>query len=183
MKKKMLSLFVAVMISITFIACDSGSKDGSGYSYTDNGLAYNFYVENEDARTPEAGEILTIRMTYGTNDTIFYNTNMAPDKVMKLPLNEPEYEGDLYEALGMMHIGDSASFLIQADSFFLKTARFPNVPPFAKEVENLTFNVKLENIQTEQEVTEEYQQKLQEKKMQEDLDLEAYLLENERPET
>ncbi len=179
MKKKMMSLVVVVMIAIVLIACDSGSKDESGYSYTESGLAYNFYIENEDARMPEIGEVLSIRMTYGTDDSIFFNTDMAPEKVMKLPLNEPEYEGDLYEALGMMHVGDSAGFLIAADSFFLRTARFPQVPPFASEVENLTFNIKLENIQSEQEVTQEYEQKLQELQMQEDLDLEAYLLENE----
>lgn len=163
MKKKMLSLFVLALI--TLAACDSG-KD------------VKFFVKNQDQPLPEIGNILTVKMTYGTPDTIFYNTDMIPDKVMKIPLNEPEYPEDFYSVLAMMHIGDSASFTLVADSFFLKTARMPSIPPYASDINELVFNVKLENAQTEEELQKEYEEKIQAMKMQEDLDLEAYIEEN-----
>ncbi len=178
MKKKMLSLIVVAMIVVTFVACNTGNQGSSDYQYTKDGLGYQFIVEHQDSAKPEVGKILTVRMTYGTDDTILYNTDMIPDKVMKLPLNKPEYPGDLYEALGMMHVGDSAKFLIKADSFFLKTARFPKVPPFAQDINNLVFNVKLDNVQTQEEVQKEYDAKMQEMKMKEDTDLQKYLSEN-----
>lgn len=179
MKKKMLTL---VVVAILFIAaCDTGTQKSSGtdYSYTNDSLAYKFYIENQDQPKPEQGKILTVQMTYGTDDTILYNTDMLPDKMMKIPLNEPEYPGDFYSALGMMHIGDSASFIMEADSFFLKTARMPSIPPYAKDIEDLVFHVKLVKAQTEDEMREEYEAKMQDMKMQEDIDIEAYLDEND----
>jgi len=177
MKRMTLSLVTfAALITMFMVACSQGKKGGvEGFDYTESGLGCKFHVTNDENPKPENGKLAVLRMTYGTNDTVFFNTDMIPDKKMKLPMSESGYPGDFYEALSMMHIGDSASFIINADSFFIKTARFPKIPEYAVGVKDLVFHVKLENIQTEAEARQEYEDKLKSMELNEATTLKNYV--------
>lgn len=158
---------------VTFSQCKKGSN--GGFDYTASGLGYKFHVTNDQEEKPEPGKLAVLRLTYGTNDTVFFNTDVIPDGKMQLPMSEPGYPGDLFEALAMMHVGDSASFIINADSFFIKTARFQKIPKYAIGVKDLIFNVKLEKVQTEAEAKQEYQDKLKSMELNEESDLVKYV--------
>ncbi len=176
MKRMTLSLATFTTVLMFLIACSQGKKGGvEGFDYTDTGLGYKFHVSNDQNPSPDVGKLAVLKMTYGTADTVFFNTDIIPDKKMKLPMSNSTYPGDFYEALGMMHIGDSASFVINADSFFIKTAHFPKIPEYAVGVKDLIFNVKLENVQTEAEARQEYEDKLKSMELNEASTLQNYV--------
>jgi len=180
--KKVFSGFVfsGLIILFLFNACDSGSsKKHSDFDYTESGLAYKFYVQNDTGLQAEIGKLAFVHMNYGTEDTMLYDTKVIPpDGLVPIPLEAPAYDGDFMEGIAMMHLGDSATFIVNSDSFFLKTARYPELPAYALDMDELTFNVKLVKVKTQQEARAEYDKQLLGMQMVEDSILQVYLKEN-----
>lgn len=176
--KKLFFPLTLLLMGMMMFSCGLLNNDSEEFKFTESGVGYKFYVENESASTPEIGSFLTLRLTYGSEDSVFYSSDFIPEGVMKLPMSEPQYEGDLFEALSMMHVGDSASFLLDAESFFLQTAGFPEVPEFAQGVEDLLFNVKLEQVQTEAELQAETEMQMAEAQSLEQVQMQEYIDEN-----
>jgi FKBP-type peptidyl-prolyl cis-trans isomerase FkpA len=176
-KKIFFHLFL-LMFGMMMFSCGLLNNDSDEYKFTESGIGYKFHVEDQSAPVPDSGSFLTLRLTYGSEDSVFYSSDFIPEGVMKLPMSEPQYEGDLFEALSMMHVGDSASFLIDAESFFLQTAGFPEVPEFAQGVEDLLFNVKLEKVQSQAEMQAETEMQMAEAQSVEKEQMQEYIEEN-----
>ncbi len=178
MIKRAIGFALAITLSVLFISsCNSVGGDAK-FETTESGLKYKFIVTDDTQVVPENGKILSLKMTYGTADTSFFNTDMSPDNTMKLPMMESAFPGDFYEMMGMMHLGDSVVFYLNADSFFTKTAGYPKAPEFAAEIEELLFNVKLEKIQTEEELMGEMEKEASKLKDGETEKIKAYVEEN-----
>jgi FKBP-type peptidyl-prolyl cis-trans isomerase FkpA len=179
MKTRILCLFVALMFSgSTFTSCQTGNKGEVKFKYTESGVGYFFHTQNKDAKVPVQGDILTMQLTYGAPDSVYFSSDMNPGGNMMLPMGPKQVDGDLYEALAMMHLGDSASFMIDAETFFLKTAGFPEIPAFAIGVEKLLFNIKLEKVQTEAELQADFEAEMLEAQSEEDVKIQEYLTAN-----
>ncbi len=156
MKKVNYLTIVFVFASLT--AC--GLFQAKNYEETETGLKYLFHV-SKDGKKPEIGDILSLNMIYSIEDSVLYN-NMDMDMPAYLPLLEPQYPGDLFEALAMLTVGDSASFRLDAANFFLKTAGRMELPPFVKEESELVFHIKLLKAMNEEEFAIEEQRMMEE---------------------
>ncbi len=181
----MKNVFSGIVISGLFIiillnACNSGAEENNrGFNYTQSGLAYKFHIKNDSALPAEIGKLAFVNMYYGTPDTILFDTKVVPpDGLGSIPLTEPAYDGDFMEGLTMMHLGDSATFIVNSDSFFLKTARYPEIPEYAIDLDELTFNVKMKKIRTQEEARADVDMQLIEMQLAEDSILQVYLMEN-----
>ncbi len=152
MKKTILIIAVLLMaVGTVFVSCDSGTNKFDGFDKTTDGLYYKFHNKSNDTVFPKLGDYVTIDMVYATEDTIMFDSKTLP-QVMKMPMVEPSYKGDIYDGMEMMSIGDSATFICDADSVFLKLFRMPTVPPDFDSVDNIIFHIKLNNIETLEEV-------------------------------
>ncbi len=117
-----------------------------GFKKSDSGILYKFYVENKDSLKASEGSILTMKIRYRMKiedkDSIFFNSaDMA--RPFEINLAKSEFKGDIYEAFGMLHNGDSATFIINANDFFTKTAKYPQVPTGIDSTSMMYFDVKL----------------------------------------
>lgn len=162
MIKRKMSLFVVLVSAIFMISCDGGQE----FMTTEGGLKYKLVETNVDQPIAQDGEILSLRMTYGFEDSVMFNTNDIPDNLMPLPMMKSVYPGDFYEMMGMMHLGDSSVFYLDAESFITKTAGASQVPPEMMGKE-LVFKVRLEKIQSEQELQEEMMAKMEQQRADE----------------
>ncbi|MEI6576086.1 MAG: FKBP-type peptidyl-prolyl cis-trans isomerase [Bacteroidota bacterium] len=173
-------LLVAVILG--FIACSGG-----GFKKTDSGLSYKFYTKKDSAK-PVEGDVITAQMVYkivtasGKDSTIFDSRNNPSP--FKIPLAKPEYPGDIYEGLALMGSGDSATFVIKADSFFVKTAR-SKLPPFVKPGSDMHFDVKLLGImkkaeyeKQQKEAMDKQMKAMEEMKGKEQIELQDYIAKN-----
>lgn len=140
-------LTTILIVIIAVVACDNG---GGEYITTESGLKYKYYEKN-DGETPKTGDIVTLQMNFGPKDSVLFTTDKTQEKRARFPLRPSDFSGDIYEGIGMMSIGDSASFIISADSFFLITARSPQLPPFIQSGSDLYFELRLVNFQTKEE--------------------------------
>ena len=137
-------LKLAFVTGIALIAFASCSSKYPGFKKTKDGMYYKFHVQNSDSTLAKKDEILTLFLKYSYKDSTIF----ASKGEMMLPLGPSEYKGDIFAALAMMHKGDSASFMINADSFFMKTARMPQRPPFIDSNSMLKFDVRMVNHQS-----------------------------------
>ncbi len=152
MKKTFLVITVVLMaFGSIFVSCQSGNDKFAGYEKNDDGLYYKFHVQGDDTLTPKIGDYVTIDMIYASEDSVMFDSKKLP-QLMKMPMVEASYKGDIYDGIAMMQIGDSASFICNADSVFLKLFRMPAVPPEFDSLENIYFHIKLNAIESLEEV-------------------------------
>nr|NQU93421.1 FKBP-type peptidyl-prolyl cis-trans isomerase [Bacteroidota bacterium] len=176
MKNKLAAVVSILLSGLIFYACNNGGENKfAGYDTTPNGLKYKIHTSNPDGPLPVIGDLITMKMSYGTEDTVFFNTNLIPDGTTTLPLVESVYPGDIYEGMGMMHPGDSATFVVVSDSFFLRTANFQEIPPYAQGLENILINIKVEKFQTEQQARLELETRMTSLQLAEDSILQNFI--------
>jgi len=163
--------FAVLVMTVLFM-----TSCGEEYQKTENGLEYKFYVQN-DGEKPKVGDFITIDMFYGTEDTVLFDSKRIPDG-LTFPLDSPYYKGDLFEGIMMMSIGDSASFKVSADSFYLIIARAPALPEFLTPGDMMTFEVKLHDFKSREEKEMEDAAALETRKNESVNELNTYIAEN-----
>lgn len=151
MKKIFLTVILVLMaFGAVFISCQSGSEKFPGFKETDDGLIYQFHTKGSDTASPKLGDYVTIDMVYAAEDSVMFDSKLLP-QVMKIPMIEPTFKGDIYDGLAMMHIGDSVTFILNADSIFIKMFKMPGMPPDLDSVDYLYFRIKLNAIESLEE--------------------------------
>ncbi len=156
---KNLKMLTWLMILGIITAC-SGSE-GRGFTKTDSGLQYKFHVKG-DGEKVQLGDILSMDMVYRLADSIIFDTRLG-GMPMYLELTEPDYPGDIYEALALMTVGDSATFIIDAEKFFTQTAGMPQLPPFVTSGDLLHFDIVMKKAMDEAGFMEEQQRVMDER--------------------
>jgi FKBP-type peptidyl-prolyl cis-trans isomerase FkpA len=152
------TLLIGSCIALGFALTSCSNSPYEGFEATDSGLYYAFYKQNESGKTPELKDILYTHMSLSvkreSGDSLLFDSKSFPDypeSIKFIQLSEPMFKGDIMEGLKMMHIGDSASFIVSADSFFLKANKMEQMPPGIASGSFLQFQIGLVDIKSEQE--------------------------------
>lgn len=182
--KKMKWQFLFAAIIVMTISCQRGPYPG--YDSTDSGLYYKIVRGSSDKQLPSEGDVLTVDLSYYLHETdslLFTSVNSQQPVI--LPVQKSMYGGDINEGLMMITEGDSASFIIKADSFLIYNVGMTQMPPYIKPESMFRFEIKVLNHKTsaeymaEQKIKmEEYEVRLNELKQQEAIDRDAWLKEN-----
>lgn len=128
-----------------------------GYQKTETGLYYKFYSHDLSAQQPNQTDILKVAMTCYLGDSVYYDFQQTNNQVYA-QLKESVFPADLNEAYAMMHLGDSASFYIKADSV---AYRYYGKQPEAvglKADDYFRYEIKLLEIKTPEEFKAEIEQ-------------------------
>lgn len=158
----------------------TNDENYSDFKKSKNGLLYKFHRLNEGPTVTNM-DVIEIEMDYFLNDSLLFTSSTYP-KQFKVPVEKPVFKGDFYEGILMMHPGDSASFVVRADSTYIKLWNLPanNIKPS----DVVRFDISI--VSKEDRVA--FGQKLYEKKKTEAdksrTDLQVYLHDNdivERP--
>ncbi|MFH2142198.1 MAG: FKBP-type peptidyl-prolyl cis-trans isomerase [Bacteroidota bacterium] len=112
----------------------------------ESGLKYIFFKENTNSIKPKQDDVLVLQMYYKTEkDSILFDTREIQGQ-FRMQMKEPSHNGGCIEdAFELMHVGDSARFLIDAENFYLYTRKI-DVPSFIRPGELLSFDIKLVEI-------------------------------------
>lgn len=137
-------VLVWMMFLILIISCEGKYP---GFSKTKSGIYYKLHFIGEEIKYARPTDYITVDLVYKTvRDSVFLYGRRT------LQLTEPEYPGSIDECFMMLSPGDSASFIIKADSFFIKTLK-TNIPSFIRPEEPLKVDMKMIDIRTEQQYT------------------------------
>ena len=174
-KKWNILLITAILGSSILTSC-SYFGDYPGFKKADSGLLYKFHVKN-DGRKAEIGDFITVEMRYKTNeDSLLFDGN---GETIPLELVKPVFAGDINEALSMMSKGDSATFVIRADSFLLKNAQLTRLPDFIDEKSRIIFDIRMHNVQSLEELEREKDKIQSDGLKKEEEAINTYILEND----
>ena len=134
---------IALLILGCLIFASCGNKY-KGFKKTGSGLYYRFHVENTTARVPENNEVISLEMSIRTEkDSI-----VVVPKQITVMMQSPRFKGDVYEALSLMHEGDSAEFIINAKKYY-EVYNYGQIPDFVKDDKTmLWFTIRIDVIQS-----------------------------------
>ena len=137
----MLSLVSLIVMS----ACNN-------YSKTESGLRYKFLKRSQKQALPNIGQYLQCYYSIqNSEDSLIYNLfGQTPDRILLSSCTHKV--GDIMEALSIMAEGDSAQFLISADSFFLKSRGEIKLPSYIKPGSDLKFTIKMDRFLNKRQV-------------------------------
>ena len=173
MMKKVTPIFILLAVAGLSFFMASCNKY-KGYEKTESGIYYKFHKKTDSIKV-EAGDEAEFRARYYLKDSVLHDAFSHP---VKQPMFESQYIGDIFECFSLMSVGDSATFIIQADSFFLKTARAPKLPKFVTPKTKLYLDIELLGLKTKKEIEIEKQKQLAEYKAKEEKDIEEYKTKN-----
>jgi len=142
-------MIALVALAVLGISCSKYP----GFKKDKDGLYYKFHVKNKKEAQPQVGDVVDMTFTFRTADTVFVKDVPFSDLII-----ESVFPGDFYAAIQKMHIGDSASFIMNGDTFF----HYYMGQPFPYEKKELYFDMKLHNIT----LKEEYEQQQAERARQ-----------------
>jgi len=148
--------------------------DKSDFEKAPSGLRYKFHQQYSENPKVKLYDVVKVQMNYRTSDTVLYDggNETIPFQI------DPVYEGDLMEGIMMMHLNDSATFLLNTSDFFLKMMNYDVVPPHALDSEELYFDIKVVEVRPETEALKKRRLELEERKNTEQQKIESYLLKN-----
>lgn len=162
-----LPVLTASLALLAFAACKNSEFEG--FEKAENGMNCKFYTKNEGAKSPIEGDGVgfSFIIKKHSNDSILVDSKSVSrdgSGVFRYILPKSSFNGSIEDGLKMMGQGDSASFIINADSFYLKTQRFNELPPYIKPGENLVVTIKIHEIKSKAEL--EANQKQQQAEME-----------------
>jgi FKBP-type peptidyl-prolyl cis-trans isomerase FkpA len=164
-----------VSLSVTlFISISCNKQKHADFEQVD-GVLVKYHLKSDLDKKPLLSEFVTVEMIYRLPDTVLFNSKDEGEEPLVFPMIEPTFEGDLYAGLRFLHVGDSVTFIFPADSFFMVTAGYPELPDFVKPGSDMYFDVKLLKIQTSEEMSAEQRKLFNEMRAQEKLEIEAYI--------
>lgn len=179
MPNNMKKVFLLILVALTAFSCSQ--SDYPGYDLSDNGLNYKI-VDDQEGNPVAVGDFVKVRIQYRTmNDSVFFDSEQEIVPVW-IPVNKPAFHGDIMEGLAMLSVGDSASFVVRADTFFRMTIGAQSFPSFLEKDSMMYVNLRVLEVKTQNEFAQEKQilaqeveKQFTELKEKEMLDLEYYL--------
>lgn len=167
-----LGLILLMVVSSLISSCN---KDG--FSVTPSGLKYNI-IEEKGGRKPEFGDMLRMHLIYKDKEgKELYNSSELGDAFV-LELTNPTFVGGIEEGFAMMSEGDSAVFLVHADSIFDKTFKQPR-PDNINVNDLLRFEVRLKKVMSKEEYRKESKRTNETNNVDELRQIELYMGDNE----
>lgn len=173
MKKNVRTLALLGLALITVLAFGACSKY-KGFKKDKSGIYYQFHGDIHDtADQPKTGDLVGILMSLRAGDSLLIP--MMPNEMVMDSL----YQGDMFEALRMMHVGDSATFILDGKQFFEKMMNPGQEYEFGEDP--LYLDVKLYGLMKKadfEKAKAEFEAQLDERKVKEVEEIDAYLHDN-----
>jgi FKBP-type peptidyl-prolyl cis-trans isomerase len=124
-----------------------GAMAQNDFTTSPRGLKYKI-VSKASAETAKDGDIIKMNITYSTNsDSIIFSTHHGESGPVQFNIGAPQFNGDPMEGFAMLGDGDSAIFLMPADSAY-KTSPWP---PFAKKGDFIRIYISVIEVMTKEE--------------------------------
>ncbi|WP_170830130.1 FKBP-type peptidyl-prolyl cis-trans isomerase [Williamwhitmania taraxaci] len=145
MKRAVIALLP--LITLLTLACQKSPYPG--YEKQNSGVFYKLLAIGEEEKKAQVGDYITADIAYrNMSDSSFFNGRR------RFQLSATHFSGSIDECFAMLSEGDSASFIISADDFFLKTLETQK-PRFLINQTTLKVDIRLVEVQKEDEYQRE----------------------------
>lgn len=152
---KKVTLVAAGAMALVIAGCSNSQFDG--FTKAESGLHYKFFNHDESGAKVQLGDNISIRyiITKQSNDSLIVNSkDVSRDGsgYTNFMFKKSSFKGSFEDGMLMMAKGDSAEFIVPADSFFLKSYGMNELPKGFKPGEYLKATFKIKDITPAAEV-------------------------------
>ena len=166
MNKKIVNGALATLLLLA-AACST-----DGYEESKGDVRYRFVEENPKAAQPAIGDVLDISVRVYATDTVLLN------KRMLFSLDSVRFEEqDLHEVLALMHEGDSANFVFEAQKFYTNSFK-DKLPARIAPDQELFVDVRLHSFKKKEAIERERQAFANQSKLEEQTEIDKFLASN-----
>ena len=141
---KNLKIIIACLLLASFAQAQKAVKYSKSKT---TGLSYVMHKSNKGPKL-KLDDVVTLNLKYITSKDSLVFDSWKMGKPIQLKIAKSSFKGDLMDGLTLLTVGDSASFLINADSLFTKTFGAPR-PAFIDSSSFLSFTVKVISTTTD----------------------------------
>jgi FKBP-type peptidyl-prolyl cis-trans isomerase len=141
---KNLKIIIACLLFASFAQAQKAVKYSKSKT---TGLSYVMHKSNKGPKL-KLEDVVTLNLKYSTSKDSLVFDSWKMGKPIQLKIAKASFKGDLMDGLTLLTVGDSASFLINADSLFTKTFGAPR-PAFIDSSSFLSFTVKVISTTTD----------------------------------
>ncbi len=106
------------MLTVLAVLSACSGKKGDYLEHA-SGLKYKFHEMNPKGETPSKGDILLLSINFHTEGGLMVDENSS----YRVQLANPIYSGDFFTGIGIMQVGDSAEFLLDATEYYQNTKK------------------------------------------------------------
>ncbi len=176
MKNILFSITVVIAFAAVIFSCSNSKLDS--YTESENGTLFKVYYRGNDSVLAIESDIVKVNLSYRIDDSVLFNSADTEEGSMIFPITSPLFKGDLYDALKLMGTGDSISFAVVADSFYLKTAALKKLPESIESGSYVYYDLKMLEHLTPDQWQEEREKIWLEQSKEEKVLLQNYLNDN-----
>ncbi len=155
--KNLTSVFILAILGIT--TCFAGGAKNEYKTDATTGVRYLYIKHDVKGAKPVMGDIAFVRIVYKrADDSLLFDSHAGgrTDSTSIIPLSlQSTFRGSLESGISLMAAGDSASFLISADSIYLKAFKLKAIPAYVKSGTDLKFYIKLVRFETISQMKDE----------------------------
>lgn len=178
----MKQLFLFSVAGLALLAASCSDSQFDGYKKAESGLHYKFFVESGSETKVQKGDGIVVRyiISKESNDSVIVDSKRVSSDgsgYAQFQMTESSFKGSFEDGLMLMAAGDSAAFIISADSFYLKTNQANSLPPGFKPGEYVKGVFMVKEIRSKEKM-EEMRKKQEEERATMMRDMEA----KEKPE-
>ena len=148
-----------ILLATVLLLANAMTAQTDGYQKTPTGLFYKIITKGEGAQ-PQVGELMDVSISCMVNDTIV----IIPESENTMMMGTSMFSGDLFEGMAMMHVGDSASFIVDIDSTFVTLFQSPGLPWGLLPTDVMRFEVRLDDVYPESEYMQRVAAKLKQER-------------------
>lgn len=168
--KRLVKLSFALVMLLLMASCNDDSIY-SGFKKMENGTYMKFHVKGASEVSPRINDVAVVELSQYFGDTLLYTTiGEEPATIM---VQEATFMGDEFDALQIMHVGDSVTIVVLSDSVFLKQLGFEEVPA-GYSGKPFYYDMKLLEVKTAEVLEAERKALLDSLKMAEEAILEPF---------
>ncbi|HEX8548146.1 MAG TPA: FKBP-type peptidyl-prolyl cis-trans isomerase [Cytophagaceae bacterium] len=157
----MLKNTVFVLSSFLMMTFFQSCKD---YKKTENGLRYKILADSAGKNAQVDGFIVFNFLYKNDKDSILANT-FKDGRPVSMPIQKASFKGGIEEGFTLLSQGDSAEFLVNADSLYTKTFG-KELPKEVKSGSDIKFIIKVVKVYTKDEVAKEQEKMMKERETQ-----------------
>ncbi len=145
--KTAIGLFLTTLL---IVSCKN-SSEFEGYKKSNKGFYYQLRALGESDRKIMTGDYVTADVVYTTmKDSVFFKGRR------KIKLESPAYKGAIEDCFTTIREGESATFILLAEPFFVKTLE-TNLPGFLEPSDYFKVDIDVIEVQKESDYEKEKQ--------------------------
>jgi len=162
------------LVSILFL---SGLQaQNSNFKTSPDGLKYKILKEGKGRKIIK-GDIVEMDMSYKTEkDSLLFSSSDFKQPI-SIVVDKRVFKGDIIDGLLLLSVGDSAQFLLDADSLFTRTFQAA-LPDYIRKGSMLNFVVKINSAVTAEEMASKTQSLEKDQIGKQDAEIQAYIKAN-----